>query len=794
MQFDELTLHDPDGDFHIRFHPALTMLCGLGTAERRALSESILSSIGSGHERTQLHMTDGEGRHLTVQGADDHLNARYVDGSPAPAPLGRLSADPPAARSLIVLSSEDLGARTRASRANEPPELQEARAALDELTAELDAALAEEHAAEALREALERLEGDLREARDGVARREYALVLAQLERVRAEAAAIDAGSASVDSDRNLLANADTARALVQAWSDGLQAVADLVTDLDGQERVGQPDRDRLAMLPGEPPADLDELITELRRAVSAHASLDHRLQSLSVAKLPAPSDPLVAELGLYDQAPLWRAADRAAEATKAMRELQISLGGVEVDEMGPAPELIDAIEVAHAELEAAERSAAAVRLPGIAGQAFGAALALIGVLSVVAVIPVGVIVAGTAAFLGVLRPRRRLRSAARAELEALERAEATTYLGFHIRRVEASVDPQLRSLVVTTMTEHRSALAEWVELVGTVELDHALALRTEIDAYCAALRDLGDTAEELELLRNELHGTAEPAVAVARQVVIDAIAPFDLGEDDLTDLATLPDAVVRQCERGAAARVQTQLEAAEASVEDIAGRLDELLLELGFDAGELEARAGALDWAIVRATEREAARTTARPRAELDAELQELQQSAAELRRPEWASVTAAEAEMPDIAELEIRRKDLQAQLASVGPGGDAARLADRHAAVERRVAALEARPTGPDGSTDPSVIVDIRQHLLSHLATASSAGPTGDPVPVVLDDVLARVPADRTWDLLDLVLEAADHHQLVYLSDDAFVAAWARQRAMDGLVTLLELTPEHTA
>jgi hypothetical protein len=58
------------------------------------------------------------------------------------------------------------------------------------------------------------------------------------------------------------------------------------------------------------------------------------------------------------------------------------------------------------------------------------------------------------------------------------------------------------------------------------------------------------------------------------------------------------------------------------------------------------------------------------------------------------------------------------------------------------------------------------------------------------LDEALLRVPADRKWDLLDLLLRLAERHQLVYLSDDAFVAAWARQQAADGNITLLEPSP----
>ena len=211
------------------------------------------------------------------------------------------------------------------------------------------------------------------------------------------------------------------------------------------------------------------------------------------------------------------------------------------------------------------------------------------------------------------------------------------------------------------------------------------------------------------------------------------------------------------------------------------------------EPGPIDARVGALDWAISRAAEREEARTRARPRDELDAELVELQNAAAALRRPEWATVTAADAATPDISELEARCSELVTQLTTGRAEVDVDRLADRQAAVERRVAALEAHHGGHDITGDPAAIADIQQHLLAHLATASAAGPAGDSVPVVLDEVFLLVPADRKWDLLDLLHQSAERHQLVYLSDDAFVAAWARQKALDGTITLLELAPEST-
>jgi hypothetical protein len=55
---------------------------------------------------------------------------------------------------------------------------------------------------------------------------------------------------------------------------------------------------------------------------------------------------------------------------------------------------------------------------------------------------------------------------------------------------------------------------------------------------------------------------------------------------------------------------------------------------------------------------------------------------------------------------------------------------------------------------------------------------------------VFLRVPAERKWDLLDMLYRLSERHQLLYLSDDPFVAAWARQ-CHDGAVTLLEPEPE---
>src|SRR5205085_1774715 len=134
-----------------------------------------------------------------------------------------------------------------------------------------------------------------------------------------------------------------------------------------------------------------------------------------------------------------------------------------------------------------------------------------------------------------------------------------------------------------------------------------------------------------------------------------------------------------------------------------------------------------------------------------------------------------------------------QTQLTMTRPEVDVEHMADRRAAVERRVVALEAKHNGNEANGDPGMVADLQQLLLAHLTSSSQVGPHQDPLPVVFDEVFLRVPADRKWDLLDLLYRLSERHQLIYLTDDAFVAAWGRQQAAAGQITLLEPVPEYS-
>jgi uncharacterized protein YhaN len=237
--------------------------------------------------------------------------------------------------------------------------------------------------------------------------------------------------------------------------------------------------------------------------------------------------------------------------------------------------------------------------------------------------------------------------------------------------------------------------------------------------------------------------------------------------------------------------MQSELEDAEGDEDKLGRRLDDLLNHLGFDEGTLEARLGALEWAVRHAGEREESRARARPTAEIEVDLERLQLEAARLRRPEWASIKASDAAEPDTATLHARRDDLKSRLSATPAAVDIERLSDRHSAMERRVASLESKLG--DGHSEAAVaqLADVQQYLLAHLTQAAHVGPRDEPVPVVLDEPFLRVPAERKWELLDMLRRLGEKTQLIYLTDDAFVTAWARRRAAAGLITLLEPVSE---
>ena len=169
MRVDELVLKVQGEELRVKFHPRMTVLCGLGADERRSLADSVLGSITGGPEATALHYVDGTGRTVTLEtGGGGSVQARHDDdGSAAKSPVGHLAGSPETLRTLMLVQADDLSVVTRGRREDEPRELREARDSLEEITEQLQAALGESQGAATLQKELDELDETLRSAHDG---------------------------------------------------------------------------------------------------------------------------------------------------------------------------------------------------------------------------------------------------------------------------------------------------------------------------------------------------------------------------------------------------------------------------------------------------------------------------------------------------------------------------------------------------------------------------------------------------------------------------------------------------
>jgi len=796
MRLEELILRIPGDEFEVRFHEHLTVLSGVGMLERQALADSIIGALTGAAENAVARVIDHTGRPIEIVANGGTTEARYLDDdSLALALVGTVAPSADALRALMLLQAGDLGLTPTNPRADEHPELVEARATLQEITNALEAAKSGRTKKEQLAEQLEHVETQIRQAADNAARREYATVLADLERVRAESAALQSGHAGAETDQHLLDSAESARRIVEQWKDAAQRAA----RVNAHAPAGRLDDAEVAerrWYPDVMPTTLYELVDDVVGARSDQERLEVRLRELATSKLPEPADPRIVDLATVDQADLWRVASEVVEAGRALSREQVAVGGLSGVTDAPQPvdkntlDLIARLEETHQVVEDLEAVVDRRRVPTIAGA---------GIVTVTGIVTAPIVPFVAAALLagavggamfGIGRPIRRLRTALRDEADAVAATGAESYLGFHIRRVEASITPGAHDRLEAANNLYVSTIAHWRDLAGGITVDEARQIENDVRAYAAALAHLGASATELDAIRRDLAEKAEPAVARAREAVAEVCAPYGLSAADLhgLDAPAIEHLIHQQIAMGHVARAQEELGEAEAEEEKLANRLDDLLHHLGFRDGTLEARAGALDWAVERAAERQAARSRARSRAEIENDLQRLQNESRRLRRPEWATVQPSEADGPDVEELEARRATLQGELKSVKEEPvDYERLRDRRDAMERRIAALESQLDAEHPESTIAQVADVQQYLVAHLTKAGHCGPDDESVPVVLDEAFLRIAPERKWELLDMLRRLGERTQLVYLTDDAFVSAWARRRASAGLITLLE-------
>jgi hypothetical protein len=784
VRFEELSLRIPGDELRMRFHERTTVLSGIGALERQGLTESLLGALAAGPaESAELTYVDSQGRRVRVRrDPTGEVSHAYADGSPAPDLLASMGLDLDGLRELVHVRAGDLGLLTTDIGVPEPPELVEARAALAELNEQLESALAARQAVEAMRMELSRIDESIREAEEGRAKRRYARLLSDLERVRAEAAAIRTGEAGANSDRRFIEAARAALGTAERWHAGRDVLKRATDQFGTRERLDARTLAEAEPMPDDIPVGLDRLVAQLEQAETRRDELATRLSTLATSRLPEPSHPSVVRLARADQETVWKLAqDTVASGLQLERE-SINLGGLSAE--GVSEAVGEELEGAHQTFEAAELLLEERQRVGYLTTGGATAIAAVGLMLVPIVAPIAIVAGAGAAAWSILGPRRKL-AVARTRLEqALEQAGVPTYLSFHMRRIEATIDPGCRERLDLAALEHRVALGRWHELAGDIGPANALHLEAEVRDYARALSSLDGAAEEIDAVRHELTQVAEPAAQRARDELLAACEPF--GVDD----PRLALAMVRhQVEIASTARLQLQLESAETDERHLREDLSTALKQLGFEEGDMVRRIDGLEQALAAALGREQARLRVREKAVVEQELVDLEARARQEHRPEWgSSVTAHDAEEPDVEELSRRRESTahaHEMAAKLVP--DVELLADRRNAVERRVAVLEAS-LGETASTNPLFETpDIEQMLLARVIAARNGGPSGEPLPVVLDEPFLRLHGESKWAMLDFVERLAEKTQMIYLTDDVDVVVWARRRTASGNLALLE-------
>jgi uncharacterized protein YhaN len=789
LRFDELSLRIPGDELRMRFHERLTVVGGISALERQGLIDGLLGTLTGRHRADSvLIWLDATGRRIEAsQDQRGELVHRCEDGSAAPDPLAMIGLDADSFADLCRIGPAELGLLAdehdlEAVGGAEPRELIEARDALNRLSEELDGALRAQGATAELGEELARLNAALREAEEGQSQRRYARLLADLDRVRAEAVALRGGTAGKEADERLLAAGQDVHRLSARWHEAHRRLQETATRFGDRPRLDPRAFAEAQAVPDRVPGELGALADRMAAAEEHRDAVAARLQALVASRLPDPSDRAVVRLAAVDQRRLWGAAHHALETGERVEGASLELGGIDAGGMGSRR--AEELEAAHERVEAAESLVRTRRRAACGGVAAGIIGAAVAMGTSLFVAPVPLILGIACALWGMAEPRQALLRARSTENHLLAEVGTTSYLAFQLRRIDATIDPKVRTRLAAVAMEHRVARTEWHDIAGEIDAADAVRLEVEVRRYAEALASLDGAADEIENLRKELTKVAEPAAARARADLLSACAPY--GVDDP---ALAVDMVRHQVEQGRTARLQADLEAAESAETAMRAELDTMLAQLGVAGSDITARLGALDRALRAAREREQARTGARDPATVDAELAELEAAARRDYRPEWgASIAPDNSPEPDFDSLRQQRESVSRALNEARAQiPDVELVADRRATVERRVMLLEAAMGDSPAATALVATQDIERYLQARLAAVCGAGPQRDALPLILDEPFLRIRGERKAELLELVERLADRTQLVYLTDDPDVLHWARPRAGSEVLRLLE-------
>lgn len=271
---------------------------------------------------------------------------------------------------------------------------------------------------------------------------------------------------------------------------------ELVEDSGRHLAVFRPHGARQRVVDVEQGLDISNLFVSGDGAIDllARAGLDsrsaRRLLRLNAADLTnsTQGDQLIRDLAAVDQPALWAAADHVAACDDQLQ--------AEAEATGSSPEdaaVVEQIEKRHAAFLRAQESHDHVRRLSFFTAAFSAlgAVPLSILESSLTAMPF-VLFAAVATGISMIY-WRRMESARSQENAVLEQAGASSYLGFHLQRVNGLLaTDQNRRRLMEAAEAYRESLAGWEQVAGPVQVQFAIEHHTEIMA-AARLRHDVDT-------------------------------------------------------------------------------------------------------------------------------------------------------------------------------------------------------------------------------------------------------------------------------------------------------------
>ena len=304
--------------------------------------------------------------------------------------------------------------------------------------------------------------------------------------MRAEADVLRGSGVGEEKDRRILTSAQELHKVANMWLEVRRIRDERLAAFGNRPRLDAETVRWARTVPEEAPADLQRLVEEVDLAEQTRDELSARLFEASASKLPEPSTPAVVDLSRIDQRTLWHTHRAVCDARIRLDAEQLSLGG-----MGSSAEveaIVEQIDASQIRVEQANRRSKRLYLAGIAvaGIAFVTAIASRGAFPILAAL--AVITALAAVAVALLVPKRRVQIAEAAAAEALAKVDATSYLEFQLRRLNAVLDPGAKRRLEDAVADHRAASMRWHEIAGGISPERAEELEDEVTKYAQALQ------------------------------------------------------------------------------------------------------------------------------------------------------------------------------------------------------------------------------------------------------------------------------------------------------------------